>query len=341
MKYLSIFLFMVLAKGAFAQNTPTSMDLRACIEYALTNNINVQQSQASVDNSLNTLNISKAARLPSLNGMLGGNGNTGRNVDPFTNGIVTQTIGTANMGVGLSLPIYQGGRLKNAIERDQNFLEASHLDVVAQQNNIAIQVTTAYLNVLSAEDMIEVSQKQLDVTQLQYERTFKMVKEGALPETNLYDFEAQRANDELTLINAENTRESAFLSLKRTMNAPSEMMFEVVRTAVPDPALMGVDASLGDIYNTAFGFLPEIKAGEIRMRAADINLAIARSVGQPSISLSSNWGTAFSSVARQEIRLPARRRFRFLPSFRGKPFPLYLTCLRPVLPIVIFRSLNS
>lgn len=324
MKYLHILLFLVISKGVTAQNG-NSFTLRDCIEYALQNNITIRQSEVAVENSDNVLNQSKAQRLPSVSGFMGGNGNTGRNVDPFTNGIVTQTIGTNNMGVGLSVPLYQGNRLKNAVERDKLSLEASHIDVQTQKNNIALQVAVSYLNVLSAEDLIEVAQQQLEVTRLQYDRTQKLIDGGALPETNLFDLDAQKANDELALVNAENSRESAFLALKRAMNAPLEMMFGVVKSEVPDPEMLTGDVSSAAIYQTALGFLPEIKAGKIRMSAADRNIAIARGLGHPTLSFSTNWGTAYSSVARRAGDITSSsRQIPISAEFEGQTIPLVI-----------------
>ncbi len=324
MKYLYILLFLVISKGVSAQNGE-SFTLRDCIEYALQHNIVVQQSEAAAENSDNLLNQSKAQRLPSVNGFMSGNANTGRNVDPFTNGIVTQTIGTNNMGVGLSLPVYQGNRLKNAVERDKLSLEASLTDVQTQKNNIGLQVAVAYLNVVSAEDLIEVARQQLEVTRLQYERTQKLVEGGALPETNLFDLDAQRANDELSLVNAENSRESAFLALKRTMNAPLEMMFGIVKSEVPDPEMLAMETSSSSIYQTALTFLPEVKAGKIRMRMADRNIAIARGLGHPTLSFSTNWGTAYSSMAQRAAgSVSGSQQIPISAEFEGQTIPLVI-----------------
>ncbi len=324
MKYLYILLFLVISKGVSAQNGD-SFTLRDCIEYALQHNIVIQQSEAAAENSDNLLNQSKAQRLPSVNGFMSGNANTGRNVDPFTNGIVTQTIGTNNMGVGLSLPVYQGNRLKNAVERDKLSLEASLVDVQTQKNNIGLQVAVAYLNVVSAEDLIEVARQQLEVTRLQYERTQKLVEGGALAETNLFDLDAQRANDELSLVNAENSRESAFLALKRTMNAPLEMMFGIVKSEVPDPEMLAMEASSSSIYQTALTFLPEIKAGKIRMRMADHNIAIARGLGHPTLSFSTNWGTAYSSMAQRAAgSVSSSQQIPISAEFQGQTIPLVI-----------------
>jgi outer membrane protein len=324
MKYLYVLLLLGFSTSLKAQSGE-AYTLRDCIDYALKNNITVRQSEVAVDNSQNLLNQSKAQRLPTVTGFLSGNGNTGRNIDPFTNGIVTNTIGTNNMGIGLNLPVYQGNRLKNAVERDKLSWEASAMDVQTQKNNIALQVATAYLNVLSAEDQIEVAKKQVEVTQLQLDRTTKLVQAGSLPETNLYDLEAQSANDELALINAENFRESAFLALKRAMNAPLELMFSLVKSEVPEPDMLGTAVPASSIYQTALGFLPEIKAGKIRMSAADRNIAIARSLGLPTVSLSTNWGTAYSSMAKRAgTSTNTTRAIPISAEFQGQTVPLVI-----------------
>ncbi|MDP1816761.1 MAG: TolC family protein, partial [Leadbetterella sp.] len=303
-KKLLFSIFLIYGANSFAQTKVTGSEvaqkysLRACIDYAITNNVSLKQSQMAVESGIVQLSQSKVAKLPTVNGQFNLNGNAGRNVDPFTNGIVTNTIGTNNMGLGVSMPIFDGGRNKNSVERSQLNLEAAQMDVATQKNNVSLQVSVAYLNVLSAEDLIDVAQRQLDVTRLQYERTQKLVNAGSLPETNLFDLDAQTANDELSLINAQNSLESAILTLKQAMNAPVEMNIQVARIEIPDPNIVNYGENANSIYQTAVGYLPEIKAGEIRLKAADRNIAIAKSLGLPSISASTSWGTAFSSVAK-------------------------------------------
>jgi outer membrane protein len=307
MKFKKLLLSVLVISGThtFAQTKVTGSEmgqkfsLRACVDYAISNNVTLKQSQMAVESGIVQLNQSKAAKLPSANGQFNLNGNAGRNVDPFTNGIVTNTIGTNNMGVGLSVPIFDGSRNNNIIERNRLSLEAAQMDVATQKNNVSLQVAVAYLNVLSAEDLIDVSERQLDVTRLQLERTQKLVNSGALAETNLFDLEAQMANDELSLLNARNSLESAILTLKQAMNAPADLNLRVTRIDVPDPNIVNYGENANNIYQTAIGYLPEIKAGEIRLRAADKNIAIAKSVGLPSISASTSWGTAFSSAAKR------------------------------------------
>ena len=325
MKYILSLLFLLGIQSLWAQQPKPKYTMRDCINYALEHNINVQQAQNTVEANTVTVLQSSAERLPSLSGFLGGNGNTGRTVDPFSNGVVTQTIGTNNLGIGLNMSLYQGGRIKNTIERDRLNLLASQTDVEVQKNDIALQVAIAYLNLLSTEDLIEVANKQLEVTLLQLEKTEKMVKGGALPETNLYDLEAQKANDELSIINAENNHESAFLALKRTMNAPIDLVFDSDRTGMPEIVMTDDINSINTIYNTALSFLPQIKAADFRLSMMDKNIAIAKNLGLPTLSLSTNWGTAYSSVAQRAGKIVTTSQpMNVSVEFDGQIIPLVL-----------------
>ena len=307
MKFKTILFSILIISGYqnFAQTKVTGSEvvqtysLRACVDYAVNNNVSLKQSQIGVESGIVQLKQAKVTKLPTANGQFNLNGNSGRNVDPFTNGIVTNTIGTNNLGVALSMPIFDGSRNRNNVLKSQLNLEAAQMDVATQRNNVSLQIAVAYLNVLSAEDLIDVAERQIDVTRLQLERTQKLVNSGSLPETNLYDLEAQLANDELGLINAKNSLESAILTLKQGMNAPVEMDLQIARIIVPDPNIVNYGESSNNIYQTAVGYLPEVKAGEIRMRVADRNIAIAKSLGLPTISASTSWGTAFSSAAKK------------------------------------------
>lgn len=278
----------------------TPYSLEESIAYALKNNIQLRQSQLNVENSLNNLEQSRWLKYPTLNGNFGLFGNLGRNVDPFSNGIVTQAIGTNNMGVGANATLYNGFRIKNTVALNELNLNADRLDLEATQNDITLNVINAYLNVLSTEDLIEVSRKQLEVSKYQIDRTKKLVEGGMLPEVNLYDLEAQLANDELQLVNAENNHESAKLTLKQVLNMPGSEEISVVRVNVADPKMQPYPESAAQVYEEAIRYLPQVKAAEARILAANKNVELAKSVGLPTIGANINWRTAYSSVA-QEI----------------------------------------
>lgn len=353
MRQLILALVICVSSKGFAQSQTTGasrssgdvLTLQESIDYALKHNVSLRQSELQVRNSSNTLEQSRWLKYPTLNGSYSLNSNFGRNIDPFSNSIVTQTIGTNSIGVGAGVTIFNGHQIKNTVSLNELNLEASTYDFQAMKNNVTLQVVVAYLNVLSTEDMIEVAQKQLEVTQLQIQRTEKLVKAGAVPETNLYDLQAQLASDELQKVNADNNHESAILTLKQAMNLPAERDVSVVRVNVPNPSIQAYPESAIAIYEAAIAYLPEVKAADTRIKAADKSIMLAKALGLPTISANTSWGTAYSTAAKTAtageptvIAIPATATFQgqTVPFTLNYPQPSYTTSGIPY-----FRQLGN
>lgn len=317
--------------GSFGQtrvsggNDIVTMDLLECIDYALEHNIQMRQSQLAIEGSIVRLNQSKADLLPTANGRFNGNSNFGRNIDPFSNDVVTKTIGTNSIGLGANMTLYNGYRLKNTISRNQLDVEAARLDLQAQKNSISLQVALSYLNMLSSTEMIEVARRNMEITQFQLERTEKLVNAGSLPETNIFDLNAQLANDELQLVNAQNQFQNAMVSLKQAMNYSGFEPIQVSRVEVPDPSIQAYPESNEVVYEAAINFMPEIQAAELREELAVKNIQIARAVGLPSVVANASWGTAYSTAAKNVIQGdPTYQPVPVTAEFEGQTIPFVI-----------------
>lgn len=280
-----------------ADNTYT---LEECIKIALETNPQVKQSEIQVERDNNIHAQSKWQRWPSLSFNAAQGFNSGRNIDPFTNQFVQQNISQNQFQLGSSVILFSGFQLKNAVKRNAINAQASQKDLDAARNDIMLNVALSYLQVISNEELIIVAQRQVDASLLQVERTTKLVEAGTLAESNVLDLKAQLANDELTLVNAENNLETAKLNLKQLMNMPGSDPINLVKIPVADPNLTAYDATIQQIYETALGNLPQMKAAELRTEAARRDIEIARGVAMPTLSLNGGINTAFSSVAPKE-----------------------------------------
>jgi outer membrane protein len=312
------------ARLSGAEATPV-FSLTDCIDYAIENNVQMRQSRLAIEASMVRLNQSKADVLPQVNGRLNGNSNFGRNIDPFSNSIVTSAIGTNSMSLGANMTLYNGDRLKNTISRNILDVDASRMDLQAQRNTISLQVAVAYLNMLSTTEMIEVASRNMEVTRFQLERTEKMVQGGALAETNIFDLTAQLANDELQLVNARNNHQNAMVSLKQAMNYAGFEPIAVSSVNVPDPSVNPYTESSQQVYDAALSFMPEVKAAEIREELAIKNIHIARAVGLPSVIANANWGTTYSTVAKRMVPgEPTTQPIPITAEFNGQVVPLII-----------------
>ncbi|TKT92022.1 TolC family protein [Dyadobacter frigoris] len=296
---------LVLFQSAYGQtNVPKKADntysLEDCIRIALETNPQVKQSEIQVQRDNNIHDQSRWQRWPSLSFNAVQGFNSGRNIDPFTNQFVQQNISQNQFQLGSSVILFSGFQLKNTVKRNEINIMASQKDLDAARNDIMLNVALSYLQVISNEELIGVAQRQVDASNLQVGRTAKLVEAGTLAESNLFDLKAQLANDELTLVNAQNNLETAKLSLKQLMNMPGSDEINLIKIAVADPNLRTYDATIQQIYETAMSNLPQMKAAELRTEAAKKNIEIIRGSAMPTLTLNGGINTAFSSVAPKE-----------------------------------------
>jgi outer membrane protein len=272
--------------------------LQQAVDVALENNLQLKQAKLQVQGNQNALEQSRFNQYPNLNF----NGNqgvqSGRNIDPFTNQFVQQLVNFSQFQLNTGITLFNGFQLKNTIKQSGQTLQASQKDVEANRNTLILNVATAYLNVLNNEEQLSFAQRQVETTRLQLGRTQRLVDAGTLPQVNLYDIQAQLANDELAVINAQNNIEIAKLTLKQLMNLPASDNFSIVPINLPAPSTTTpYDATLEQVYNAAIKYLPDLEAATLRIESAKTGIEIAKGQKLPTISLNGGVSASYSSAA--------------------------------------------
>ena len=297
-----IVLALLICSAAWAQDqaTQATLTLEQCIAMALENQPTLRQSGLQQQMADNTVEQTRRAMLPTLSGVTNQGLNFGRNVDPYTNSITNAQITTNNAGLGLNWTVFNGFQLKNTLEQQRLTAQASQLDVAATKNAITLNTLLAYMQVLLAQDLLTVSESQADMARAQIERTEKLVKAGVIAPYNLHDAKSQLANDEMQRVQAQTNLKSAKLTLLQTLNLPATTDVQVVRLAGEMPTQSG-DTDAYQLYSQARTFMPEVLAAELRTKAAQKNLDLAKGLGYPSVTLTANWGTSYSSAARRTV----------------------------------------
>ncbi|MFD2934840.1 TolC family protein [Spirosoma flavum] len=286
-----------------AEPRSTTLTLEQCITLALENQPVLRQSVLQKQVADNTVEQTRKSQLPVVSGLTSQGINFGRNVDPYTNGITNAQIATSNAGLGLNWTIFNGFQLKNTLLQQGLIAQASQFDVAAIKNSLTLNTLLAYLQVLSAQDLLTASAVQVAVSQAQVERTEKLMKMGTVAPFNLYDAKSQLAIDDMQRVQAKTNLNAALLTLLQVLNLPATTQLELVRL----PDTMSMQTSLMDahqLYSQARTFMPEVLAADLRTKAAQKGIDLAKGIAYPIITLTANWGTSFSSAARQNVFSP-------------------------------------
>ena len=189
-------------------------DIEKCINHAWENNITIQQGQISIQQERLRLGQSKRDRYPSANASGSYGLNIGRSIDPTTNSFIGETFQNNGFSIGFSVPIYQGGRLKNTILQNQLNLDAAKQDLEQSKRDIALSVAQAYLQILLNIEQLSNANTTRNQTQGQLDQINKLIDAGSRPEGDRLDIEAQLARDEQAIIAAQNNLDISYLNLK-------------------------------------------------------------------------------------------------------------------------------
>jgi len=298
---LSIFFFLI-SFATFGQGKKI-WTLEECVNYAHENNIQVKQQVLNTQFNENTYKQSKIQIAPSLNMNTSYMYATGRVLDQSTYLYKNQDQNSQSIGINSGMTLFNGLQQSNTIKKNKYALMASVEDVERLKNDIAVNIALAYLQILLNRELLQVAESQLEVSNLQVERTKSFVDVGNLPEGNLLEIKAQVSREEMQVIEASNRLHISYLTLTQMLDLDSLDNFEI---AVPNlDNLLDTNyiiPPIGTIFSDAMNFRPEVRGAKYRLESSEMSLKVAKGARSPRLMLNGNYNTLFSDT-RKKISL--------------------------------------
>ena len=289
----TIALFLLCFCSALSAQTK-QWTLQECIQHAIENNITIKQIELQKENAEITLNTSQNSRLPDLNARVGQEWSAG--FSPTQSGVYeSQTQSSSNLSISSSIPVFTGFRIPNEIKKNRFELMAAAENLAKAKEDLSLNIASLFLQVLFNKEIVKVNEKQLHLTQSQIEKTKALVEVGKVPQSQLYDIEAQVANDEVLLIQAKNNLELALLDLMQSLELEQASGFDVYAPEIGDAVTEYMSSVQPShlVYNNAVAVKPVIKEQEYRIESAKRTMDIAKAGYMPSLNLSLGYGTSY------------------------------------------------
>jgi len=290
-----IILIIIILFPATVQSQTETKSLKACIEYAEQKNISIKQQIISAQIQHNNYKQSRLDLLPNLNAGSDYNLTFGRAVDPYTNEFTETNAQSVNMYANSSLTLFQGFRKQQTIKRNKFAYMASLQTTEQIKNDIALNIATAYLQILFNKELAEISEQQLELSREQLERMRNMVAAGKTAESELSNLLAQAANEEYQLVQAKNNLKDSYLLLYQLMDIRSDEYFEISSPAPDSLGELSIGYTLEELFQTAQS-LPEIQAALYQHKAAEKDIEIAKSGYFPQLTVGVSYATGFSDA---------------------------------------------
>jgi outer membrane protein len=281
----------------FSQNTSTTIyTLQDCIDILIENNLDLKIKELRAASSEVNFKENRNKMLPSLNMNYNLGINNGRSIDPFTNSFVSQGLTFSNAGLSLDATIFNGFRIKNEMKQSKFNMQASEMEIEEAKQNLILEVTLLYLQILNNKDVLKLSKARLKTTKIQLKRLESNYDNGVGNPANFTDMNGQYTRDQTEIITVENNLKSTILNLVKllSIDVDSENEFENVFEIIN---LEKYQISANDIYNDALENLATFKSKQLRVDAAKTGIKIAKANYFPEVSMFGQLNTNYSSVA--------------------------------------------
>ena len=275
-------------------NSPQAWTLRQCIDYAIEHNIEIRQSTNSVEANKVSVNTSKWTRLPNLSGSASQNWSWGRTASPIDNSYSDINSANTSFSLGTNVPIFTGLQLSNQYSLAKLDLKAAIEDLNKAKEDIAINVTSAYLQVLFNQELSKVAHNQVNLSKDQLKRIQGLHGVDKASPSEVAEAQARVAQDEMTAVQSDNTYKLSLLDLTQLLELPTPEGFvlESPKEELEFESLTPPD----DIYTEALSNKPGIRAAQLRLEGSEKSIRIAQSNYYPQLSFGANLGTNFYTL---------------------------------------------
>jgi len=276
--------------------------LQECLDYALANNIQLQQKRITAASDHEDVLQSKAALFPSVSF------STNQNASwrPFAETTINLAGGTmttnsntvsynGSYGINANWTVWNGNRNTNTIKQNKLTEKIAELGVEQQANTIQEQIAQLYVQILYETEAVNVCREIIKSSMMQRDRAKTMVEVGSLARVDLVQLEAQVSQDEYSLVSAQSQLANYKLQLKQLLEIHDDETFDIAIPEVSDAQVLAMIPNEQAVYNAALESRPEIQSGKLNIESSVIAIHSARAGYKPTVSLTAGIGSSNSS----------------------------------------------
>ena len=309
-KTLYIFLFGLISSSLYAQSTDiTIITIDDAIAIALENNYALKQAKNELDLADDLIFSEKADFLPSVSASMNGSRTTGQQfifdrfsegLDPFVD-ISSQSI---SGGMNASINLFTGFNNILTLKSSQSNKESREQQYERAKELVIFNTATRYLQVLLDKELLAIAKQNLETSTTQLEQVQAQVELGARPMVDLFNQEAQVANDELVVTQRENTQALNSLLLIRQLEIDPLGTYDFI---VPDLTLNDlpwVDLNLKTLVDEALSIRSDILSAEASILSLRYQTQVTKNSLLPTLRASASVSSRYSdqySIAGSEV----------------------------------------
>lgn len=188
----------------------------------------------------------------------------------------------------INQPIYDGGQWLNQIRSANNTLVISQLRARQQKINVILDVHQSFYELLKAQQLLDVSKKNLDLARQQISLVKTQFELGAVKKSDLLKAQVLEGNAQTDVLIRESNLLNAELALRNSMGlVGSTTYFEISVTGRPLLPVPEVEQSVLEMEE----YSPTLLVYRSQIAGAELSRKILVGTRLPNVSTSISYGT--------------------------------------------------
>ena len=262
--------------AALMAGTASADTLRDALASTYQSNATLTSQREALKATDATVAIARAAGRPQVSGTVG------VNRDLTRSGIIADTEGdgkniTVNGGVDLSLPLFQGGRVKNSVRGARTRVEAGRATLRAVEGDVFTEAVAAYMDVIRDRAVVELNANNVRVLTTNLEATSDRFEIGDLTRTDVAQSEARLQQGRARLATAQGNLTASEAVYRRVIGHPPGEL-------APPPPLPPLPATDDEAVRIALSDNPDLLAAQRFSVAAGYDVRVAEAGRLPTLS---------------------------------------------------------
>ena len=286
-------IFAILAFYVAQTEAQPRLTVMQCMQYAVEHNHEVRRAELELDNYKVAKNSAAGRFLPAVDANIGAQYNFGRAIDPETNGYTDVSTFYNGYSVQVSLPVFDGFNRLHALKAAKAGVLMGHQALRQRQDQTALSVLQAYVNVVYDEGMVRMAQEKLQETELLLRQTRLLEEVGRKSAADVALVESQHAEADYEVTRQQNLLAAALLELKKEMAYPLTDSLAVVPPADTKCSATGVQPFCSPLH-------PVLQQAQYQVEASKHEWSQARASLFPTLSLSAGLSTTYYKTLHTE-----------------------------------------
>ena len=274
-------------------NAPDAQEiwtLADCIEHAYAHNLQVKRQNKEIERQAIQLQTDKLSRLPDVTAGGTQKFDFGRSLNREN---TYDDINSQNGSLSLSTEatLFNGMKTHHTIARQKLELSVQYENLGVIKNELSIQIAVNYFQILLNKEILSIAREQITLSRELEEVTKMLASHGKIPSSQIYDVQAQVANDELNATKAQNTLRLSIVELAQLLEIEDIGTFDIQTSREEIASFFMQDPQ--EVYTLAKQTMPQIKSAELAVESSEKSIKIAQSGYYPVLSFAAGVSSGY------------------------------------------------